>query len=90
MLDWPLPFYVNANESNNKKAIVSFDTETNDLLNHYNKFDLQLYEYACAKFDKIVSSMGEEFQGEIKRFQKLNKLQSPFRKLARDIYKKFQ
>ena len=63
---------------------------TTTIILHYNKFDLQLYEYARAKFDKIVSSMGEQFQGEVKQFQKLNKLQSPFRKLAREIYKKFQ
>ena len=89
-LDWPLPFYVNANESDRIKATVNFDSETYDLINHYNKYDLQLYNYALNKFNGIVNSLGSEFQAEVNRFDKLNKLQSPIRKLARNIYKKLK
>ena len=86
-LSWSFPFYVNANVSEKKKYVDTFDEETYRLLNHYNKYDLMLYEYASKKFDRIVKSKGDAFVKEVKRFQKLNRLQTPVRKLARNIWK---
>jgi tetratricopeptide (TPR) repeat protein len=89
-LNWSSPFYINANTSNKKTYINDFDNETVELLNHYNKYDLMLYHYACEKFDLIIKSYGDNFDKEVKTFKKLNKIQAPFRKIIRAIWAFFQ
>jgi hypothetical protein len=89
-LNWSNPFYIEANVTKKKSYVSNFDEETYQLLNQYNKYDLLLYDYAFKKFDAIIKSKGELFSKEVKRFQKLNSLQAPLRKFARNIYRLFQ
>ena len=49
-----------------------------------------MYEYANKKFDTIIDALGEPFQKELAKFKKLNKLQSPLRKTARDMWLFFE
>ena len=86
-LNWSMPFYVNANVSEKSSYVKKFDEETFRLLEHYNKFDNMLYDHACKKFDAIVLAGGADFKNEVDRFIRLNRLQSPVRKMARKIWK---
>jgi CRISPR/Cas system CMR-associated protein Cmr1 (group 7 of RAMP superfamily) len=89
-LNWWPPFYANANVTKKKSSIKEFDEETYQLLNKYNRYDLMLYDHACKKFDAIVKSQGESFAKEVKRFQKLNTLQTPLRRVVRNVWKFLQ
>ena len=89
-LNWSMPFYVKANVSEKQSYLSIFDEETYQLLNHYNKFDLLLYEHASKKFDAMIRSKGETFEKELRRFKKLNSLQAPFRKFVRTVWQLFQ
>lgn len=77
--NWKMPFYIKFNV-NQSPTFKEMDNETLELLNYYNRYDLALYQYACKKFDEIILKEGKGFQSELKRFQLLNKLQSPLRK----------
>ena len=89
-LNWSMPFYVNANVSEKSSYRKKFDEETYRLLEHYNKFDIMLYNHACKKFDSIVLAGGVNFKKEVDHFIKLNKLQRPVRKAVRKVWKFFQ
>ncbi len=84
-LNWSFPFYIPTNISNKKKSVLEFDEETNQLLAHYNQYDQMLYEYACKKFDAVIKLYGNDFTEEVKRFQRLNKLQAPLRNAIRRL-----
>ena len=89
-LNWSMPFYINANVSEKSSYVEKFDEETFQLLEHYNKYDKMLYAHACRKFNSIALAGGSDFLKETERFKKLNRLQSPIRKIARKVWKFFQ
>ncbi len=65
-------FYAKRNQTKNRKAVDEIPQETLELIEKYNELDLELYNYAKAKFEEKIQSLGESFEKELREFQSLN------------------
>jgi hypothetical protein len=72
VLGWRLPFHVKRNATRKKIQLDRIDARTHALLREANALDLELYEFARELFDAQVSSAGDSFASELRRFQRLN------------------
>lgn len=89
-LGWSNPYYVKANIAKKDNYIDKFDKQTVELLNHYNQYDIKLYDYALAKFKSLINDYGVSFEEETKDFQKKNSNQYALRKQVRNIWLKLK
>lgn len=90
ILDWSTPYYVKANISKKDNYIEKFDDETKELLNHYNQYDIKLYDYAVTKFNTLIKDYNTDFQQEVIDFQKKNANQYAIRKQVRNVWLKLK
>jgi len=90
LLNWSNPYYVKANIADKKKSVTTFDEETNQLLKHYNQYDIKLYQYALDKFEKQITQYGTSFQDELENFKTKNSNQYQFRTQVRNIWLKLK
>ena len=44
------------------------------MIEKYNEMDVELYEYARARFEEAICEMGEGFRSELRSFQRKNRL----------------
>lgn len=73
-LGWRLPFYIKKNITLKKPRADEIDVQTLALLREANSFDLELYEFARALFQKKRIAAGASFESELRRFQLLNRV----------------
>lgn len=68
-LGWKIPLYDKSNISKKPKDI---DPDILRLIENFNEFDLQLYEYAKAMFEELIQRQESSFDQELEEFQKAN------------------
>jgi hypothetical protein len=64
------PLYQSLNVNRKKPVRSVLSKEDEDALRHYNRFDLQLYEFARAWFEKRIGQEGPDFQTDMERFRR--------------------
>ena len=67
------PFYIKENVSRNRPSDPP-PPETIDLIKNYNKFDIQLYDYARGLFEEKLRTHVSSIEVELKRFRFLNSI----------------
>jgi hypothetical protein len=72
--NWPFPFYIKLNIIPNKPMKREVPDDTLRLIEKYNSLDMQLYNFANQHFDNLIEQQGEQFQIDLKTFQKYNAL----------------
>jgi galactose-3-O-sulfotransferase len=75
-LGWKTPYYRSLNVTMKKPPAESVPKATLDLIAAENALDLELYDWAKARFDDAIRQLGPSFQAELKRFQRLNRFWS--------------
>jgi hypothetical protein len=74
LLGWRNIYYVKQNVTKGRPAKRQMPQETVRLIEKHNELDMALYEYARRRFEEAVSEQGEAFAGELRRFQRNNRL----------------
>jgi hypothetical protein len=85
-LGWPrYPYYVtsrvgksSASAGKSPSQREYLDDETRQLIAQENALDVELYKWVRHRFDDEVSSLGAEFQREVRDFQALNRRIAPY------------
>jgi hypothetical protein len=72
-LGWDGMFYVSKNKLRRSvDKAYELDERTVALIRERNKWDIQLYEYAAAKLDRMIQALGEDFSRELEEFRQAN------------------
>lgn len=71
VLNWKSPWYKKQNESVKHSSVI--DERTMQIIQETNRFDLQLYEFACNVFQERINGCGDEFKAELTNFIEENK-----------------
>ncbi|MFC1809220.1 sulfotransferase family 2 domain-containing protein [Candidatus Omnitrophota bacterium] len=69
---WPAVFYTRLNIGHQKMHKDEIDSETQECLEKYNKFDIQLYDWAKDYFNKRLQTFDVAFNDECALFSILN------------------
>ena len=72
-LGWEIPFYKKSNVSTNRTSIRDVPKETLRLIEKFNEFDIQLYEFAKDFFEELINQQGTSFEKEVEEFKEVNK-----------------
>jgi len=71
-LGWTTPYYVKNNVSKKRDDAICIDSEVQNLLSYYNRYDYRLYAAAVEIFKKQATGMGEHFANEVISFRARN------------------
>ena len=71
-LGWKIPFYKKSNVSTNRASIRDVPKDTLRLIESFNEFDIQLYEFAKEFFEELIEQQGSSFEREVKNFKQAN------------------
>lgn len=78
-LGWRLPLYYRTNTAIKKTDRNTLDDAAMQQVRDYFAYDIALYDWAAARFDAHITTLGEEFQREVNRFQMINYMyEQPF------------
>jgi len=73
LLNWRQdPLYQRLNVNRKKPARFILGKEDERVLRHYNRYDLELYDFARAWFEERIRQEGQDFQREVTRFRRAN------------------
>lgn len=71
---WDTPYYRTRNFSRNDLSKQALSPDTLAVIREHNALDIELYQYANERFQRMVDEQGPEFQSELARFKKVNGL----------------
>lgn len=71
--NWQVPYYQTKNVSKNNLTVNKISPDTIEAIKEINKYDLELYKWANAKFQEKVDAQGPAFAAEVQAFSKVNK-----------------
>lgn len=71
-LGWKIPFYKKSNVSTNRASIRDVPKDTLRLIESFNEFDIQLYEFAKEFFEELINQQGSSFEREVEEFKQAN------------------
>lgn len=71
-LGWKVPLYDKNNVSKNRPSTKEVSKDTLNLIEKFNEFDIQLYEYAKEIFEELIAQQGSSFETEIQEFKEAN------------------
>jgi hypothetical protein len=71
-LGWQLPLYDKNNVSKKRPSTKEVSKDTLNLIEKFNEFDIQLYEYAKELFEELINQQGSSFKREIEKFKETN------------------
>lgn len=71
-LGWKVPLYDKNNVSKNRPSTKEVSKDTLNLIEKFNEFDIQLYEYAKEIFEELIVQQGSSFETEIQEFKEAN------------------
>jgi len=66
------PFYVPRNVGTTHAAAEAVSPEAREVIEAFNALDLELYHYACDRFELLVRQQGRRFAREVRTFERLN------------------
>ena len=89
-LSWRMPFYFKKNVSHNQLTQNDLDAETLAFLRDYNRFDLQLYEYAQQLFDEQIRQQDASYARELTFFKTANRFYAIPIDVARQVKNKIR
>lgn len=71
---WTLPFYIKRNVTRTRLPKEKYPVQTIAVIEKYNKFDMELYNFGLDLFDKQIGLEGQLFTAELQMFKLLNTL----------------
>ena len=74
VLGWNNVYYVRLNVTQDRPAKRQVPTLERALIEKYNEMDVELYEFARARFEEAIREMGAGFKSELRSFQRKNRL----------------
>ena len=66
------PVFKRGNITRKRPGLTDIPDTLIQMISEYNKYDIELYEYAAAKFQTMVSALGSDFEDEVKGLKELN------------------
>jgi hypothetical protein len=73
-LGWRNIYYVRRNVTKDRPGKQLLARETRDLIAQHNEMDVELYEYARARFEEAIREQGTKFKNELRSFERNNRL----------------
>lgn len=67
------PFWSTVNASNKSGKDRKPAPEIENYIRQANRYDMELYQYALAKFDKLIADQGPDFKTQVASFMRQNK-----------------
>jgi len=74
LLGWRNIFYVRQNVTRSRPSQHEIPIETIRIIEKYNTFDLELYDFAEQKFEDQICEQRASFESELRTFQRLNRV----------------
>lgn len=68
-LNWGNIMYQKVNITPNKPLVDDLDIEIINAIKEKNKYDIELYDYACSEFERKIKKLGNKFTEEVDEFR---------------------
>jgi hypothetical protein len=71
-LGWNIPLYTKNNVTKNRPSKSDISTKALSLLEKFNEYDIQLYEYGKGLFEELINQQDSSFAREVEKFKAAN------------------
>ena len=82
-LGWKTPYYSRANVTKKKSGRGNIREDDIEFVKEKNHLDIQLYDFAAGLFNEKLNDTDYDFQDELKRFNRNNKIRAAFYTMPR-------
>lgn len=76
-LGWRTPWYVRKNKTKRRPPREAVSDEVRDLIREQNALDVELYQFASRRFEKMVAEQDDTFQQDMRRLIFKNRVLDP-------------
>lgn len=80
-LGWSFPLWVDQNISKNRPSKAEESHDVRSLVESVNELDMELYEYASQLLEERIAELGDRFDRDYRKLQRVNQLYQPYGRL---------